>query len=505
MSAVVQEWLNLIVRWVHVVAGIMWIGDSFLFMWLDSHLSKPTKIREGDVVGELWMTHSGGFYEVIKRKTLAASDMPDPLYWFKWESYTTWLSGFLLLVIVYHLNGAALLIDPTVRALSAGQAVHISLVLLIAGYAVYELLWLTPLAKSQAAFGAVALALLTATAFGLTHVFSARGAFLQVGAMIGTVMAANVFFRIIPAQKHMLAMTKAGQPVDASYGLRAKGRSVQNHYATLPVLFTMLSNHFPSLYGNRAPWAVLGLLFVFGFGLKYAMNKRTSTPAPALGMTVAALAGAFYLAKPVSLVDEFKSRYEGEPVVGFAQVQAIVATRCASCHAARPSSPMFAAPPVGVVLESKDDFRKHAERMFLRSVATETMPLGNLTGMTAEERKTLGIWFAQGADVEAKGATPASDVSSEAQAMFTAVCATCHGAQGLGDGPAAAALTPAPRNLADAAWQASVDDAHLSKVILEGGPSVGKSPLMPSNPSLADKPAVLEGLVRMIRGFGKAP
>ena len=236
----VQEWLNLIIRWVHILAGIMWIGDSFLFMWLDSHLTKPTKVREGDVQGELWMTHSGGFYEVIKRKSLLKDEVPGMLYWFKWESYTTWISGFLLLHVVYHANKAALLIDPNVSTISSTAAILLSIALLPLAYGFYELLWKTPLKHSQRAFALVGVLLIAAVAYGLTLVFSARGAFLQTGAMLGTIMTANVFFRIIPAQKYMLAMTREGKPVDTTLGLRAKGRSIQNHYLTMPVLFTIL-------------------------------------------------------------------------------------------------------------------------------------------------------------------------------------------------------------------------------------------------------------------------
>jgi uncharacterized membrane protein len=402
MSAFVQEWLNLLIRWAHVLAAIMWIGDSFLFMWMDSHLSQPSRRRDGEVVGELWMTHSGGFYEVIKRKSLAQGDVPAALYWFKWESYTTWVTGLLLLVIVYHLNGAALLIGPG-SPVTAGQAIALSLALLPLGYLAYEGLWRTPLAHEQRAFGPIGLAVIAALAYGLTQVFSARGAFLQLGAMVGTVMAANVFFRIIPAQRRMLAATRAGQPVDTRYGARAKGRSVHNHYLTLPVLFTMLSNHFPSIYGHAVPWLMLALLFVVGAGLKYAMNFRRRSHPLALGGTVAALAAVVVMTRPAAADDALLAAYRDQPQVSFATVEAIVTSRCASCHAERPTSPMFPAPPQGVRLDTPDWIAHHAERSFVRAVATQTMPLGNLTGMTEAERSLLGAWYAQGADPRAPG------------------------------------------------------------------------------------------------------
>ncbi|MCY1078973.1 urate hydroxylase PuuD [Archangium lansingense] len=521
MSAFIQEWLNLLVRWVHVIAAIMWIGDSFLFMWLDSHLTSPSRPREGAVVGELWMTHSGGFYEVVKRKSLAKGEMPDTLYWFKWESYTTWISGFLLLIIVFHLNGASLLIDSSVYPLTAGQAAAISLGVLPLAYGLYELLWKTPLAKNNRVFAAVGFVLITALAYALTRVFSARGAFLQVGATLGTIMAANVFFRIIPAQRHMLAMTREGKPVDTSYGLRAKGRSIQNHYLTLPVLFTMISNHFPSTYGGSRPWLVLGLLFVVGAGLKYVMNFRAQTPPLAWAGTAAALLGVIVLTRPPP--DPALEQFAGKPPVKFEEVASVMQTRCATCHAARPSSPMFAAPPLGIILDRPDAIRAHADRVFVRAVATKTMPLGNLTGMTEEERSLVGAWFAQGgavpegakmpdfiappvaAPAPAPAATPGTalaDIPESSRNYFASVCSTCHGPKGAGDGAVAAALNPKPRNFGDKAWQDSITDEALKKVIVEGGAAVGKSAVMPPNPPLAEDTETLNGLVKLIRAFG---
>lgn len=523
MPAFLQEWLNLIVRWVHVVAAIMWIGDSFLFMWLDSHLTKPSRPREGDVQGELWMTHSGGFYEVIKRKSLRSEEMPDTLYWFKWESYTTWMTGFLLLVIVYNLNGAALLIDPAVRTLQPWQATLISLGILPVAFGIYELLWQTPLKNNQRAFAAVGLLLITGLAFALSQVFSARGMFLQVGGTVATIMTANVFFRIIPAQKHMLQMTREGKPVDTSYGLRAKGRSIQNHYLTLPVLFTMLSNHFPSVYGYQFPWLTLALMFVFGAGLKYFMNFRQKTSPVVIGGALAALATVIVLTRPAAF--DFGGNSGNEPKVAFATVQAIVDARCVSCHAQKPTSPMFPAPPLGITFDSPENIARHADRMYVRAVATKTMPLGNMTGMTDEERKLLGAWFKQGADIHAEGPSQlnapvvanansndagnttavaaADDAGTDpGQAYFAQICSTCHGVTGQGDGLAAGAMNPKPRNFHDADWQKSVTDEHIEKTILEGGQAVGKSMLMPPNPMLKDQPETVKALVKLIRSYG---
>jgi uncharacterized membrane protein len=521
-----QEWLNLLVRWVHVIAAIMWIGDSFLFMWLDSHISPRTKKpvpsgvegREGEVAGELWMTHSGAFYEVVKRKSL--SELPPTLYWFKWESYTTWFTGFVLLAIVYYLGGSAFLIDKAVYDLPYWQAVAISLGLLPAAFLVYDTLWRTPLAKDQRVFAAVWFGMLVALAWGLTHLFSGRAAFLHMGAVMGTVMTFNVFFRIIPSQRHMIASTKAGTPVDTSYGIRAKGRSVHNHYMTLPVLFTMLSNHFPSTYSSPHAWLVFALLAIVGVTLKYVMNFRRESNPVVIGTLVAALGAVIFVTRPPQPSNELLTKYRAQPKVSYATVTSILQTRCTSCHSKTPTSDLFAAAPNGVLFDSADHVAAHSERMFMRAVETQTMPLGNLTGMTVAERELLGAWFAQGADVNASGPvtvpgiatpvpvpvpaeTPKLPPAELAKQQFATVCSACHGERGAGDGVAASALPVKPRNFTETAWQTTVTDEHLKTIILKGGLAVGKSPLMPPNPTLEDKPEVVAELVKLVRGFEK--
>ncbi|HYH96241.1 urate hydroxylase PuuD [Hyalangium sp.] len=507
MSPVVQEWLNLVVRWAHVIAAIMWIGDSFLFMWLDSQLRKPEQPREGDVVGELWMAHSGGFYEVVKRKSLQS--LPPQLHWFKWESYSTWISGFLLLIIVYYLGDRAMLTD-TSSPLSHPQAVGISLGLIVASVVVYDLLCRTPLIRDNRAFGAVGFVLITAASYGILQVFSPRATFLQVGAMLGTLMASNVFFRIIPAQKHMLAATREGRPVDTSYGARAKQRSTHNHYLTLPVLFTMVSNHFPVLYGHSEPWAVLALLFIAGTGMKYIMNFRARTHPVVFTGTAVALLGVAVMTAPQAA--EIDPALAAGPKVSFATAQAIVQTRCVTCHAEKPTNPSFTAPPLGVMLDTPERLQAHAQRVFVRTVQTETMPLGNMTSMNEPERKLLGAWIAQGADTKAPGPADVPTVAArtkvyaspaeEARAVFTQRCVPCHGPEGRGNGPSAAALNPKPRNYSDPEWQKTVTDESITQTILGGGMAVGKSEIMPANPDLEQKPEVLSELVKLLRSFG---
>lgn len=516
MSATILEWLNLLARWIHVIAAIMWVGDSFLFMWMDRHLSAPTRTRDGAVVGELWMVHSGGFYEVVKRKSLAKNELPPNLYWFKWESYTTWLSGLLLLAVVYYFSGGVFLVDGASR-FGVGTAVGLSLGLLVAGFLVYDTLWRTLGQKNATAAKLVSWALLVGLVVLVTRLFPGRAAFLQVGATIGTLMAANVFFRIIPAQRYMLAQTNAGEPVDTTLGLRAKQRSTHNHYLTLPVLITMLSNHFPGTYAHPLNWLVLLLLFVVGASLKYFMNFRFSANPfvpMAGGVALMALVGLSLGALQVGGGPDFA----GAAPVPFARAQAIITTRCLSCHAAKPANPSFPQPPNGIVLEDPARIRALSDRILARAVITKTMPLANLTGMLDDERLVLGAWIFQGAKLDgavapvvkaALAPPPASPAAQspadEAKAVFSSRCVACHGASGKGDGVAAVALVPRPRDYTDHAWQAGVTDDLIRKVIVEGGPAVGKSPLMPANPDLADKKAVADELLKLVRGFDARP
>ncbi len=525
MSSSILEWLNLALRWAHVVAAIMWIGDSFLFMWLDSHLERPRKPREGDVQGELWMTHSGGFYEVVKRKSLRPEELPPRLYWFKWESYTTWVTGFFLITVVYYLGGGAMLVEPGSPFIHA-EAVALSIVLLGGGVVLYDLLCRSGLAKDLRLFGVVGLLLLMAITWALVHVFTPRAAFLQVGAMIATIMSSNVLLRIIPAQKHMLAMTRAGTPVDTSYGARAKLHSTHNHYLTLPVLFLMLSNHFPSVYGSERPWLTLGLIAVVGVGVKLFMNQRLTMHPVKLAGTAGALGAVVWITLPPPLV--LPALDAGGEEIAYAQVHGIIQTRCTSCHATRPSDPSWPAAPLGVVLETPAQVHAYRERIAVRTVQTKTMPLGNLTGMTDEERAVIGAWVAQGGKLgpvevpvaaEAPAAAEAREVpvevtpvlaagskpksaKEEALSFYKLRCEMCHGPGGKGDGAASAALNPKPRDFSEASWQKGTTDERIRKVIVGGGPAVGLSPLMPPAPQLQSQPEVLDALVKHIRSFG---
>lgn len=390
MPPIVHEWLDLILRWAHVIAAIMWIGDSFLFMWLDASLSRPAAGRAGTATGEIWLTHSGGFYEVVKHRTLAA--LPAPLYWFKWQSYSTWITGVLLLLVVYGLGGRAMLLDVS-SPLPHGAALGIVLGALLAGVILYEALCRVP-GLTGWRLWIPGVPLIAAAGFALAQTFTPRAAFLLAGAILGTIMAANVFHVIIPGQRKMVTATREGREVDPAPGVRARERSTHNHYLTLPVLGLMLSNHFPSLYGHAHAWAVLALLVIAGAGIKLVMTMRRRTPAAAWIVTLAALAALALLTAPPGEAREVRALAARAPVPD-AAAHAIVQMRCVTCHAARPSHPAFPAAPGGVVLERTEEMRAWAPRIVVRVVETRTMPLGNVTGMTDEERTTLGAWAHQ--------------------------------------------------------------------------------------------------------------
>ena len=290
-----HEWLHLLLRWTHIVAGIMWIGDSFLFMWLDRTLTPPNPPREG-VTGELFMVHGGGYYQVEKRP-FQPGTMPPVLHWFKWEAITTFGSGFLLLAVVYYLGGTALLVDRDVFSMPGSAAIALGIGLLPVSWFVYDTLWKTPLAKNTALAGAISVVLFGALAWGLSRVFSARAAYIHAGAVLGTLMVMNVWACILPAQRRMLAAVKAGQAVDPAPGLAAKKRSTHNTYMTLPVLFVMVSNHFPTTYGSRWNWLVLLLLSLAGGAVRHFMLDRSRRNAWLLAAAAALVAAVLVLTK----------------------------------------------------------------------------------------------------------------------------------------------------------------------------------------------------------------
>jgi uncharacterized membrane protein len=387
-------WANLAVRWLHLIAGIAWIGSSFYFMWLDSHLKAPAKTREG-VAGELWSVHSGGFYHQMKFM-VAPADMPEELHWFKWEAYTTWISGFLLLALIFYVGADLNLIDRAKADLAPWQAIAIGLGSLVAGWLVYDRLCRSPVGQNLKLFSVVWFALLTAAGFVLTRIFSDLGAFMHVGAIIGTVMAANVFRVIIPNQRKVVAQVLSGLPPDPALGKQAKQRSVHNNYMTLPVLFIMISNHYPMIFAAPLNWLWLAGLGISGWTIRHFFNLKNSGRLEPQVLAFGALAFV-----TVAVLNE--SARPKTPTVAqvptYAAVRVIVDKHCIACHAAHPTHRGIPVAPNGAMFDTAEGLQKHADKIYARAVASQSMPQGNETGMTDTERAELGAWIKAGAKV----------------------------------------------------------------------------------------------------------
>ncbi|HYD36186.1 MAG TPA: urate hydroxylase PuuD [Allosphingosinicella sp.] len=382
MGVDVGEWLNLAIRWLHLTAGIAWIGSSFYFVWLDNHLKAPA---EGGASGELWSVHGGGFYHNQKYQ-VAPAKMPEHLHWFKWEAYFTWISGFALLVLVYYVGATSFLIDPAKAALSPAQGIAIGLASLALGWLVYDGLCRSPVGSSNLALGVFWFAFLLLAAAALDSLLNARAAYLHVGAIVGTVMVANVFLVIIPNQRKVVADLIAGRTPDPALGAAAKQRSLHNNYMTLPVLFIMISPHYPMTYGADRPWLVLALLGLTGIAVRHVFNLRGR--GKATGPTVA-LAVALALVTVTYVTLEKGAQPEADGKLAFADVEPILARHCAGCHNVGP-------PPVGVALRSFEQVKAASPRIKAAAVDSHVMPLGNPTGMTPAERQRLGAWIAAG-------------------------------------------------------------------------------------------------------------
>jgi len=380
-----EDWLELGFRWLHVVAGIVWIGTSFYFVALDNHLGRP-RVAEEDVAGESWEIHGGGFYRISKYR-VAPGELPDPLHWFKWEAYATWLSGFALLVVLYYANAETYLIDKSVADIPVAAASAISLIGLAAAWVVYDLACL--LFRSDVVVGLLLLALVVGSAYGAGQVFSGRAAYLQVGAMLGTIMAANVLFNIIPAHWELIRAKEAGRAPDAAPGIEAKRRSVHNNYLTLPVVFTMISNHFAFTYEHEHAWLVLVVLTLIGAWIRHFFNLRHAGRTEWF-IPITATAAAIVLAVAIR-PDETGGAPAGP--VHAEKAVAIVQQRCVPCHSEHPTQEGFDAAPAGVVLDTDEQITEQAGAIEEQAVRTNAMPLGNVTGMTDAERETLGAWL----------------------------------------------------------------------------------------------------------------
>src|SRR6266446_8487467 len=392
MTSWLADWANLLLRWAHFVAGIAWIGSSFYFIWLDRALTKPEHAKPG-VEGDLWMVHSGGFYQVEKRRP-GPGELPPVLHWFKWEAMLTWITGIALLILVFYL-GSAYLLDPNVSRISRGAATALGIGSIVLSWPIYDGLWRSPLARRPAIASAISLALLAAVTVMMCRFLSGRAAFMHIGALLGTIMVANVWQRILPAQQQMLDATRAGRPADFTLGERAKQRSVHNSYITFPLLFIMLSNHFPATYANPLNWLVLLLLCVAGAAVRHAMIGRGPSSRWALLPAALALAGAMFFSTPQGVAAP--TRTAADSIPQFADVRRVISQRCQPCHSQYQLDRTFGPAPGGVTFDTPESISRLAERIRVRVVETKTMPLANKTGITEDERALLGRWIASGA------------------------------------------------------------------------------------------------------------
>jgi uncharacterized membrane protein len=392
------EWLNLLVRWLHIITGIAWIGASFYFVWLDNSIRPPapgSDLAQKGVAGELWAVHGGGFYNPQKY-LVAPAELPKELHWFKWEAYSTWLSGFALLAIVYYFNAQAMMVERSVADLSSWQSIGIGLASLVIGWTVYDLLCRSKLGRHDLAFGVVMWLFLTGAAYVLTHFLSGRAAYIHVGAMIGTMMVANVAMVIIPGQRKMVNAMIAGLTPDPIHGVKAKQRSVHNNYFTLPVLFIMISNHYAMTWRNEHAWAVLGAIMAAGALIRHFFNLkhkgRIEWKYPAAGVAVLlGVAVAIAPAPPQAVKPGLDAAAQ------FVLVRTIIDQRCVACHASHPTQPGFATAPAGVMLDDPQSITQNAARIYQQAVQLKAMPLANLTNMTDAERAQLAAWFEAGA------------------------------------------------------------------------------------------------------------
>lgn len=389
-----MEWLNIVVRLMHITFGIAWIGASFYFVFLENALNRTDNVRE-ELAGNLWAVHGGGFYYLEKYK-VAPKVIPKHLHWFKYEAYFTWISGFSLLFVVYYFNAKAMLIDSNVLNVSSLTAIIIGIGSFIIAWILYDLLCKSPLIKKPVAFALLGFALLTGFAYFYAHVFSARAAYIHFGAMIGSLMAGNVFFVIIPSQKAMVAAAKQGQPVDPAIGKKALARSLHNNYFTLPVLFVMVSNHFPSTFGHPYSWAVLAAISLGTAGVKHYLNlkEKGQYNVYILPASVALLLAVSFVTAPQ------KSNEDCSKTVSFNEVNNIIIKRCTQCHSSKPTDDVYTAPPNGVVYDTPEDIVKKKDLIMQRVVITKTMPQNNKTNITPEERNIIRCWIEQGASVK---------------------------------------------------------------------------------------------------------
>jgi uncharacterized membrane protein len=405
VSGSTLELVDLIARWVHVIAAIMWVGNSMLFNWLDRNLRPPSPETSGSpaakgTLGNIWLLHSGAFY-FVEKTLLGGQPLPRPLHWFKWQAYTTWWSGLTLLIVVYYFGGRATLGDSTVASLSHRAAVLVAVAAIVGGWALYESMqrYVAPRASRVAL--AIWIVGLGAIAIALTRLLSGRAAFLHVGAMLGTIMAANVVFTIVPSQRELVASVAEGRGADPAVSARAKRVSIHNNYFTFPVIVLMLISHFPGVYGSRLNWLLLLVLIAAGAAVRHVLNIRFTFPAwrPALAGTIVgsvlALLAILRFGSVASDVGAGGAVGVSSARVTFTEVRHVIDRRCAACHSASPTDLSFGIAPGGMMFDTPEQILTHLARIQERAVVTRTMPPGNKTNITEAERQMLGRWIAQ--------------------------------------------------------------------------------------------------------------
>lgn len=392
MESYLIDWTSLILRWLHMITGIAWIGASFYFIWLDNSLEEPPQWKKDKgIKGDLWAVHGGGIYEVAKYHG-APEAMPKHLHWFKWEAYSTWITGMLLLSVIYYIGAESYLIDPRVAELTQVEAIGLGIASLVVSWFAYSALCASPLSKYGALLGALLMLLGGALAWGLTEIFSGRGAYIHFGAIIGTIMVGNVFAVIMPGQRKLVAALESGDTPDPSWGAKAKLRSTHNTYLTLPLLFIMISNHYPMTYGHELNWLVLLIIVVItAVSRQYFVLRHhgVNKPIILIGAAIATLALAVWLAPKTAPVTALSTPAADLEVTA----HSIIKERCASCHAASPTDDVFTVSPGGVLLDTPEQMVQWAPRIKARSIDSHDMPFLNKTNMTDEERAIVAQWI----------------------------------------------------------------------------------------------------------------
>ncbi len=399
LVVVYSEWLHLIVRWLHIIFGVAWIGTSFYFNWLDSRLERDDpNFKHLD--GYLWSVHSGGFYRIEKLKG-PPETLPKVLHWFKWEAYATWISGFVLLILVYYFNASSMMLKNDGFQLTPTTAIIISLLLLIGSWFLYDFLCKKIEDDKQQLLVLTGFVLFVLFSYFLTKIYGSRAAYIHVGAIIGTLMAANVFRVIIPAQKNLVSSAENKQKPNLQLSIDAKNRSIHNNYFTLPVLFIMISSHFPFTYGAVNNWLILVILSIAGILTRHYFNLRNKKQYKVWILPSAALIMFFLMIfSSLSIFDNDKKQISSSlELVNFNEVQNIIKYRCGTCHAKNPTFEGIESAPKGVIYDTANDILKNIKLIKAQAVDSDIMPPGNLTGITNNEREKLRIWIEQGANI----------------------------------------------------------------------------------------------------------